>query len=325
MREKTVERKVIKIVMGFIGISVSVFIIANICTYAIAEKNIIDYFCSKEEKEIVWDMLWKDGKQSVVVEDYTITLEEYLYDEKGQEGYVVFSVRREGYDMREEFGRDYEPGESENTFGGEIDNVFGGEGRFAFELLVNGSGTKGYKCRYKKEKDVMYVYYEFDVNVNHGFDGEILLCDKENGGEYWKVEEEAIYKFKLEKSVGYKMYEIDTGENIYHMYVTPTEVKIIGKTPIKQIYDVVLHFDNMEKIHVVEHERLINGEYYTKGGGGRGYHYIMKLSEIINVNDLKNIEVNWENIKQLSDKDVEEVEKEYTEFYKEQLKNEENK
>ena len=294
------KRKVIKMVMGFIGISVSVFIIANICTYAIDEKNIIDYFCSKEEKEIVWDMLWKDGKQSVVVEDYTITLEEYLYDEKGQEGYVVFSVRREGYDMREEFGRDYEPGESENTFGGEIDNVFGGEGRFAFELLVNGSGTKGYKCRYKKEKDVMYVYYEFDVNVNHGFDGEILLCDKENGGEYWKVEEEAIYKFKLEKSVGYKMYEIDTGENIYHMYVTPLKVKIIGKTSIKQIYDVVLHFEDSKELHIIENERRIRDD------------------EIIDIDKLISVEVNWGKVKQLSDNEVVAVEKEYTEFYKEQ-------
>lgn len=286
------KKRVIKMVLGFVGVLVLAFVIANISTYAIARKNVIDYFFSKEEKESVWDMLWKDGEQSVVIDDYTITLEEYLYDEKGQEGYVVFSVKRAGHDMREEFGRDYVPGEHENTFGG--------EGRFAFELLVNGSGTIGDKCRYEKEKDVMYVYYEFEVDVDYGFDGEILLCDKETGGEYWKLEEQARHKFKLKKSVEYKMYEIKTGENIYHMYVTPMEVKIVGKKPIKQIYDVVLHFENSKELHIIENEGKVWDD------------------EIIDIDKLVSVEVNWENVKQLSDKEVEEVEKEYQEFYKEQ-------
>ena len=319
------KKRVIKRALGFVGVLILAFVIANIFIYAVARKNVFDYFFSQEEKNSVWDMLWKDGEQSVVIDDYTITLDEYLYDEKGQEGYAVFSVRRKGYDMREEYGRDYVSGESENTFGGEIDKVFWGEGRFAFELLVNGSGSIGDKCRYEKEKDVMRVYYEFDVNVDYGFDGEILLCDKENGGEYWKTEEEAIYKFKLEKSVEYKMYEINAGENIYHMYVTPLEVKIIGKTSVKQIYDVVLHFEDSKELHIIENERPLNGEYYTTGGGNGIYHYTIKISKVINIDALENVEVNWENVKRLSDKDTMEIENDYQKNYKEQWNNEENK
>ncbi len=55
--------KKLKAVLVVLGLLASVFVISNVITYALAEKNIIEYFSSEEEEELsgIWDELKRDG------------------------------------------------------------------------------------------------------------------------------------------------------------------------------------------------------------------------------------------------------------------------
>ena len=179
-----------KVALLVIGILAVIFVILNVITYALAEKNVIEYFTSEEEEELsgIWDELKRDGRQSVTIDDYTITLEAYLYDEVTGDGYACFSVEREGYDMREETAGEH--------ILYEVNSTFGEDERFTIDV----AGSATCETKYKKKKDVMYMYHKFYTNIRY-VDMTIRLCDYKTYGEDWRRDENAMYEFKLENNI----------------------------------------------------------------------------------------------------------------------------
>ena len=153
-KEEDSMNKKTKVALVVIGLLAVIFVISNAITYALADKNVIEYFISEDEEKLsgIWDELKRDGRQSVTIDDYTITLEAYLFEDKTNDGYACFSVEREGYDMREEIAGE--------TVLYEVNSTFGEDERFTFEM--NGSGF--YESSYKKKEDVMYVYFKFEID-----------------------------------------------------------------------------------------------------------------------------------------------------------------
>ncbi|MBE5927398.1 MAG: DUF4179 domain-containing protein [Lachnospiraceae bacterium] len=289
-----------KTIIILFSMLVVIFVVANVTTYAIAKKNLFDYFLSEEEElDEVWEMLQKDGKQSVVIDDYTITLEEYLYDGATYKGFVTFSVKREGKDMRDEIA-------GETVLYG-VDSTFGENERFTFE--VNGSLT----CDtiYKKEKDVMYVYYEFDVGEVWGFDNRILLCDYKTHGSDWRKEENAMLEFCLNDNVGTAMYEMNNNGIKSHMYISPFAIKIVSFNPIVDIENLVLVFEDDSKEIIVDKNEIKIGEYYATVSNNGSYAYYIWLKEDFDTENIKEVALNDNCLKKLDDTQKEEIEKSY--------------
>ena len=179
-----------KIFLIVISIIIIVFDIAGL-VYAVVGKGIAECFTSEDEEKLsgIWDELKRDGRQSVTIDDYLITLESYLYEDATNNGYVCFSVKREDFDMREEIA-------GNNVLYG-VYSRFGEDERFTFDT------NAGLTCKtyYKKGKDIMYVYYKFDVINHQDFDNKILLCDSKIHGEEWIQSKNAVYEFKLENNI----------------------------------------------------------------------------------------------------------------------------
>ena len=78
-----------------------------------------------------------------------------------------------------------------------IYSTFGEGERFTIDF----DGGGNCETKYKKKKDVMYMYYEFDVNDKRNVDMLIRLCDYKTYGEDWRRDENAMYEFKLENNI----------------------------------------------------------------------------------------------------------------------------
>ncbi|MBQ4069319.1 MAG: hypothetical protein IJC76_08710 [Lachnospiraceae bacterium] len=296
-----------KILIILFSMLVVIFVVANVTTYAITKKNLFNYFFSREGKELdgIWTRLQKDGEQSVVIDDYTITLEEYLYDGATYNGHAIFSVRKEGKDMREEMVE-------ENVVYG-INSVFGENGRFLFD--VNGSMTS--ENIYKKEKDVMYVYYKFDISDVWGFNNNILIYDYKTHGNDWKKEENAMYEFILKDNVGTEMYEINNDGVKSHMYVSPFAIKIINFNLVDNIESLELVFEDDSKEIIVDKNEIKIDKYYGKSSQNGIYAYYILFEEELDIENIKEVNLNGSHLKRLSDTERGKVEMNYNKIYEE--------
>ena len=185
------KKKRTKNILLVIVVGVILFVVLNIGTYVISGKNVIEYFRADKKTELngIWNELKGGRGQSVTIDNYTIALEGYLFEDKTNDGYVCFSVKRKGYDMREETAGEIK------IFG--QDGIFGENNRFMIDVV----GSSMSDTIFIKEKDIMYIYYKFDVDNYEEFSNEILLCDSKTGGKDWRYRDNAIYIYELEDNI----------------------------------------------------------------------------------------------------------------------------
>lgn len=297
------KKSLIKNIFIVIGVCLILFVVANIVTYIISGENVIEYFRDDDEPNLdgIWNQLKKDGKQFVKIDDYTITLEEYLYDGATYKGYAMFSVKREGKDMRKETA-------GETVIHG---STFGEGERFTFEL----NGSRTCDTKYKKEKNALYVYYKFAVSEVWGFDSKILLCDYKTHGDDWRKEENAMFEFSLNDNVGTEMYEINDNGVKSYMYVSPFAIKIVNYNLVDNVESLELVFKDYDNKIMVDKNEIKTDKYYGKSSGNGLYAYYILFEESINVKNIKEVNLNGSCLKLLSDTEREEVEKAYDKMY----------
>ena len=303
-------KKTIKNLFIIIGVFAITFVIANLVTYAISGENVIEYFREEEEKEFdkVWNKLKIDGEQYVKIDDYIIRLEKYLYDGATYNGHAIFSVRKEGKDMREEMVE-------ENVVYG-INSAFGENGRFLFDVNGRMTGMTS-ETIYKKEKDVMYVYYKFDVSDVWGFDFKILIYDYKTHGNDWKKEENAMYEFVLKDNVGTEMYEINNDGVKSHMYISPSAIKIVNFNLVDNIESLELVFEDDSKEIIVDKSEIKTDKYYGKSSHKGIYAYYILFEEELCIGNIKEVNLNGNSLKKLSNTEREEIEKNYDKIFEE--------
>lgn len=96
--------------------------------------------------------------QSVVVDEYTVTLEESLYDAKTAMGHAIFSISTKNDTKIEIQGERF----GENT-------------RFGFLINITSGGPQ---VKYIEKEDTLYAYINFAVD--NGYEGTISLLDYSN-------------------------------------------------------------------------------------------------------------------------------------------------
>lgn len=207
-------RKIKSVVVMSTIIIITLFVTSNIATYVIFKENLIetiigatvrypvnvvDYFKLGESK-INKENLYVDN-QAVRLGDYTVKLEQVYNKKEDNKCYCRFSVRNDKIDMRDVAVR--ETPKSAMGFVQSAQSVRKTDIRFFFFVSPDmGTGTIGEDGGFQQKKDVMYVYYMFELegekikNVDY-----IYLYDKDAGKddytEFDSTPKCAAAKFKI--------------------------------------------------------------------------------------------------------------------------------
>lgn len=164
-----------------------------------APVNVVEYFELRESEEGK-EKIYEDD-QEVRLGDYTIKLEQVYNLKEDNKCYCRFSVRNEKIDMRKVKIREIP--KSAMGFGETNQSLNETDVRFFFFVSPDmGTGTIGENGGFQQKKDVMYVYYMFEL------EGEgikkvdyIYLYDKDAGKdgytEFDSTPKCAAAKFKI--------------------------------------------------------------------------------------------------------------------------------
>ena len=191
-----------------------VYVMLNVSAYVYTGNGFISFLKDKKKKvpcnvteyfdldvnKIEQKDLYNDNL-SVQIDGYTIVLEQVYYNKRDNKGYCRFSVRQKGLDMREVYIK-----EQPNNFQGFVlskNSITKKDARFFFFVDADMKmGTIGEDGGFQQKKDVMYVYYMFEL------EGEgikkvdyIYLYDKDAGKdgytEFDSTPKCAAAKFKI--------------------------------------------------------------------------------------------------------------------------------
>lgn len=206
-KEKTVKRKNVHKYIGNIAALLAVaVIVSSTIVYAYSGKTVWEFFFSQEEKVEDALELYDINGQNFTIGDYTITLEETLYEEETGIGYFVVSYKKQGGKPEIELNK-YGQAVSMNA----VDN------RFFIDIDFGGMQN----VKYSYEGNVLYEYVYF--TTLEGYDRTIDLVDKNYEDTtnltgyktytYTIKETKKIKKFVLEDNIDMKMSPL--GLSIY--------------------------------------------------------------------------------------------------------------
>lgn len=190
------------------------FLLSDFIVYKQTKKNLLDFFFPKTQnkKEIGENLLVKEN-QKIIIDDYTITLEEALCEKTTQLGYLVFSVQKDG-----------EKVEADITKNGLLRD-FGKNQRFAFDYEATGSFIQ--KAQWID--DVLYIYVSFEANEKTfekpNFSDCIKIIDNKAQGN--NAEKQYTFDFKYKNYC--KKFKSDYGT----LYISPLGCKLISTKELK--------------------------------------------------------------------------------------------
>ncbi|MCI9617031.1 MAG: hypothetical protein HFG31_03390 [Eubacterium sp.] len=262
-----------KIYISGIAFVLGIFILTNVCVYAVTNKSVLDYFFKENNSYISNELLYKDG-QSYDIDGYTIKLEEALYEKNTQLGYLVFSIKKDDGKPEAEIN------DAKQCVGG-----FGEEQRFSFDFESSGSAD----MKYEYVGDVLYAYISFEADnfENEKSNKKIVLVDGKNWSDKTK-EEFMTYDFNLRDRS--KCLVCKEGNSRF--YISPLGIKVF--TVNEKINRFKFKFTMVDgETETMEYNKDTVG---VRGRGGRDISteriYTIKFSELKDISRIKQIEFN---------------------------------
>lgn len=247
-------------------------------------------FEKKENKDIVEALMYEDGQQ-IYIEDYLITLEKLIYESRTKQGKLVISVKREGVNMNDEYITTTNPATG---------FAFGEGGRFRFFFYLPEGGCITPKVEIKKEKNVMHIYYDFNIESESSeFDNKIYLYDKESGRKNGQPDSASGF-FELKSKVDSKKYIYTNSDKEYIIDLSPFSILIESEEKIENIKKIEVFYKNGNSKNIIKNGKLIDSalidcETYADKRNNQYlivFRDILDLEEIefLNFNDVKLVE-----------------------------------
>lgn len=134
--------------MQVLLIIVTVFLVASVSSYAFARQSLVDYFFPKTEKKAEKDIINQE-KQKIVIDEYTITLEESLCEKNTGIEHYVMSVSKENGTLEAKLNNK------------ELVQGFGEDNRFTVGIRV----TCGQTLAAEKERNTLHLYLEINRSL----------------------------------------------------------------------------------------------------------------------------------------------------------------
>lgn len=276
-----------------IGIVLIVVLIANTILVETTGKSLwgLVYQVSEEHKPDIKNIdenkitILKEDGRSVCIDEYTITLEKYYYEKNIMTGHCLFSIVRDGTDMRDLY---VGPEMASNKF-------FGGEdGRFCFEFVFEGKGTlNAYEIKgmeINATKDILYIYYDFFVD-SVDFNNTVVIYDKKKHKDCELTMENAAGTFLLENTVNWKSYSDGTRQ----INVCPYGLTVDDSQDIEP-KNLTIYFKNGKRYDIIKEgksEAYVQKASYSK----RDYIVQFRFTKYINPDEISYI--TWDD-KQLN-------------------------
>lgn len=243
---------------------------------------IFSQFEKKENKNIVEDLMYDDGQQ-IYIDDYTITLERLVYESRTKQGKLVISVKREGGDMNDEYITTTNPATG---------FAFGEGGRFRFFFYLPKGGCIAPKVEIKKEKNVMYIYYDFNIESESSeFDNKIYIYDKESGRKKGQPDSASVF-FELKSQVDSKKYIYTNSNKEYIIDLSPFSILIESKEKIENIEKIEVLYKNGNSKDIIKNGKLIDCETCVDKGNNQ---YILVFRDILDLDEIEFL--NFNNVK----------------------------
>lgn len=261
--------------MQVILITFLMFLLASASCYAFAKQSLVNYFFPKTEKNTGKDKV-NHEKQKIVIDEYTITLEESLCEKNtGMEHYVLSALKENG------------------TLEAKLNNKrlvdgFGDDNRFSVGIRV----SCGQTLETKKEGNLLYLYLEINrvlEQKNNDSKGSFCIVD---------------YKYQDDTTIsGYKEYYFDlpTDEESLEcqtdqdqtVYVSSSGVTITSQQEYTLKHLSFIMKDGTEKKILDEktcYEKMLSepaAEYPSEN-----YVYQIGFKELLDYDKIKKIVVN---------------------------------
>ena len=217
-------------------------------------KGLQEIFFASSDKVYAEKLIEKNGHK-YTIDDYTITLEETLYDGTANIRYCVFSIVKEG-------GR---PEIELNSSNQSVTGGFGKNGRFRMGKFAS------QESKYEVSGDVLYLYFSF--RADEDFQGNVKIVDTENKNKK--------YEYRLSDMEEYNEYILDKQTNIF---ISPIGILINSESDIKG--EVTLHYkDGKEKVAVNTEKEIGTGlsRVSKKDGKVRSLYTFKELQNIQNI------------------------------------------
>lgn len=264
------KKKIIISVVAFLVL----LLISNGILHAYTGRNVWDYFFGDSEKDMSYMM--EEYNQSISIDDYTITLDSAIFDEKTEVIYCMFRVSKNG-----------EKVEASKDMYDTLSNAFGENGRFS--LCVN-ADTGGFgKLTGKYEGNDLIIYGRFSYHCDRTVDEHaIYLFDANDGITKF---EDCTTKFELKPTAK----NIEVSDGIRRIYVSPLAIKIESETRINTETISILNKDGsvIELVNKAK-EKGIGGSSSSKTAYGYSETYI--IENLIDVEQIESILYNNEII-----------------------------
>lgn len=255
-------------------------LLTNEVVYAVAGKSAIDALFGRNANYVPVELMDHSG-QSYTIDDYTITLENTLYDSKTGIGYCVFSTKKTTGKVEAILNRAYQL----------CSEGFGENDRFVFS--VDASKT----IKYEKIGNILYTYIAFTHNEDDGEFGGIHLIDSSVVLNLPEEDDDseivyASYDFDIKESNKVAQYTIDDDTTLY---VSPLGRSLFCNSRISDLY---------VRIDVKDGKDIIFDE---AGGGGsvsyssrgtvdekantQSWQHRMVFNKALDLRNIKNVEV----------------------------------
>ena len=254
--------KIKKTLLTFVSVCLAAFLLSNIVTYAVSKKNLLDYFFGESNRNVTVEkeMLNKES-QKIVVDDYTITLEEALCEKETQLGYLVFSVKKNDGKVEADISKNG------------VLNSFGNN-RFIFDYEETGS----FKQIAKYDGNVLDVYISFEANDKIFEQSKLSKCVGITDLKEKRNNEYKRYSFDLKYSEKCKKYKTNEGT----LFISPLGCKFISS---------IKNDDVNIKIKMVDNELNISdfSEAGTKTDNVEEVHYTNMFDELIDISEIQEV------------------------------------
>ena len=251
--------KKIVIILSFVLI---VTIGVNIFTYAYTGKNVWDFFWGDSPNDMMY--LMEEYGQSVTIDEYTITLDSAIFDDKTECVYSMFRISKEGGKV-----------EASICKYGSMSNCFGEDMRFSLGIFADTS-SMGFTGEYDGDDLIMYgrnTYHCDETEDTHA----IYLFD----GKTDKIRfEDCAAKFDLKPTVNTEEFSVNDKTGIY---ISPIAVKIFSTETINTESIEILYKDGTK-------EEVVNVEKRIGLGNSSQSYTLSENTETYIFSDLKDIE-----------------------------------
>ena len=257
----------------FVAIAIAIIMIViftNTLTYALTDKNIIEYFFSSDSDYKEYDLLEKVGKTEKIGK-YTIEFKEQLYDLKTVFGYLVFVTTKE--DGIPEVPRNI----STEAFGEDL--------RFCFEM------DKSFDIHHELIDKKLYSYIEFS-DLTHGEKVKVNIRDEKTN---------KIYKFDVKSTAKNMCFQTSKGDTKITISALGLLVESNRKIDNKKVKVTLKNEKEIEICNTMEvgetgGTREQYSERKTKNGETVAYYWSFSFEDMLKIDEIKELYFNDEKL-----------------------------